>query len=85
MFSIYEVDVMKTISLHVPEDAYSELKSLAARRDQSVAAVIREAMDNYLEQERKRGRSVLDLEPFRCGRLRKRWTKSDVLDEMLNR
>jgi hypothetical protein len=47
--------------------------------------VIREAMDNYLEQERKRGRSVLDLEPFRCGRLRKRWTKSDVLDEMLNR
>ena len=76
---------MKTISLHVSEQAYEELKSLAARQERPVAAVIREAMDAYLEREQRAGRSVLDLEPFHCGPLRSGWSRDEVLDEMIAR
>lgn len=76
---------MKTISLHVSERAYDEFKSLAARQDRPVAAVIREAMEAYLEHERRTGRSVLDLEPFHCGPLREAWSRGEVFDEMLRR
>jgi hypothetical protein len=74
---------VKTISLHVSEVAYDELKSIAARQNRPVAAVIREAMDAYLGEERRRGRSVVDLPPFHCGPLREPWTRSQLLDEML--
>jgi hypothetical protein len=74
---------VKTVSLHVSEQAYDELKSIAARQNRSVAGVIREAMDAYLAQEQRKGRSVLELEPFHCGPLREPWTRSDVFEEML--
>ncbi len=74
---------MKSISLHVSEKSYQELKSIAARRGRPVAELIREAMGNYLERERGSSRSVLDIDPHRSGRLRKRWTRSELLDEML--
>jgi hypothetical protein len=74
---------VKTISLHVRERAYDEYKAIAARQKRPVAAVIREAMEAYLETERRGGVSVLDLEPFHCGPLREPWTRSDLFDEMI--
>ena len=76
---------MKSISLHVSEDAYAELKSIAMRQGRPVAALIRDAMTAYLEQERSTGPSVLDLEPFHCGPLRAPWSRSELMDEMLDR
>jgi hypothetical protein len=76
---------MKPVSVYLPERPYQELKSLAARRDRPVAELIREAMDQYLERERTSGRSILDIPPHRSGRLRRRWTRAELLDEMLRR
>ena len=74
---------MKPISLHVPERPYQDLKSIAARRGRPVAELVREAMVQYIERERKSSQSILDLAPHPSGRLRKRWTRSELLDEML--
>ncbi len=75
---------MKSISLHVPDAAYQELKSLAGRQGRPVAELIRQAMLDYLERDR-RERSVLDLAPHRSGRLKRAWTRSDIAEEMLGR
>lgn len=84
MISIYKADV-KLISLHVPGSAYDEMKSLAAAEGRPVAELIREAMSDYLDRERRTGRSVLEIPPHDGGRLRKGWTRSGIFDEMLGR
>jgi hypothetical protein len=76
---------MKSISVHVSEHAYEEFKSLASRRGRAVAELIREAMDSYLEAERRSSRSILDLEPLRCGRLLRPWTREEIFDEVRDR
>jgi hypothetical protein len=76
---------VKTISLRVSDAAYDELKSIAARQNRPVAAVLREAMEAYLEAERRRGTSVIDLPSFHCGPLREPWTRSQLLDENQSR
>ncbi len=75
---------MKLISLHVPDGPYEELKSRAASEGRPVADLIREAMAEYLDRERRAG-SVLDLPPLDAGRLRRGWTRSQLLDEMRGR
>jgi hypothetical protein len=76
---------MRPISLHVPDEAYSELKALANRRGQPVAALIREAMTEYLAREAGRSISLLDLAPHPSGPLLEPWTRSELLDEMRDR
>jgi hypothetical protein len=76
---------MKPISLHVPDEAYSELKTLANRRGQPVAALIREAMTEYLAREAGRRISLFDLAPHPSGPLLEPWTRSELLDEMRGR
>jgi hypothetical protein len=76
---------MKPISAHVSETDYQELKSLAARSGRSVADLLREAMAEYLMRERRTGRSILDLPPHRSGRLLAGWTRSKLMDEMVER
>jgi hypothetical protein len=76
---------MKVISLHVPEAPYQKAKSLARQRGVSVAQLLREAMLEYLEREGHSGVSVLDIPPFDGGRLKKSWTRSELLDEMIER
>jgi len=76
---------MKTISLHVSEQAYEELKSIAARHQQPVAELIREAMDNYLQRERRLGRSLLDLPAHPSGPLLEAWTREELMEEMMDR
>lgn len=76
---------MKPISIHVPEEAYQELKSLAQRQGRPVAELIRQAMADYLDRDRRSGRSLLEVRPHRSGRLRKRWTRAELADEMSGR
>jgi len=76
---------MKPISVHVAEDDYEELKSMAARTGRPVAELIRTAMTEYLHRERRGRLSVLDLPVHDSGELRERWTRSGLLDEMRDR
>jgi hypothetical protein len=76
---------MKPISLHVSDEDYTELKSLATRRGRPVAELIREAMTEYLARESGRGVSIFDLEPHPGGPLLEPWTRSELLDEMRGR
>ena len=76
---------MKPVSVYVAEPAYRELKSIALRSGRPVAELIREAMAEYLERRRGRRGSILDIPPHRSGPLRRRWTRSEIYDEMLER
>ncbi len=76
---------MKVISLHVPERAYEELKEIAAKEGRPVAALIREAMAEYVARETRPRHSLLDIPPHKGGRLKKRWTRSEIFDEMIGR
>ena len=76
---------MKPISVHVSEGTYEELKSLAARSGRPVAELIRQAMVDYLDVERRSHRSILDIEPHDSGRLVSPWDRSELLDEMMVR
>ncbi|MFI5181285.1 MAG: ribbon-helix-helix protein, CopG family [Thermoanaerobaculia bacterium] len=76
---------MKVISLHVPEKSYKEMKEIAASEGRPVAALIREAMADYVAREAKPARSLLDIAPHKGGGLKKRWTRSEIYDEMIGR
>lgn len=76
---------MKPISVHVSEDDYQELKSMAARTGRPVAELIRRAMSEFVARERPEQRSVLQLPAHDSGRAKEPWTRSDLLDEMPER
>ena len=74
---------MKPVSVYLPEGAYLEMKSLADQEGRPVAEFIRQAMMEFLERRRRSDRSVLELTPHRSGKLLEDWTRSEILDEML--
>ncbi len=74
---------MKAISVHVEEDHYQALKSLAARRERPVAELVREAMAEYLARRRRSGRSILDISAQSSGRQLEGWSRSELFDEMI--
>ncbi len=76
---------MKPISVHVSEDDYQELKSMAARTGRPVAELIRRAMAEFVERERPDQRSVLQLAAHDSGCAKEPWTRSDLVDEMRGR
>ena len=76
---------MKPISVHVSEDDYQELKSMAARTGRPVAELIRRAMAEFVERERPDQRSVLQLVAHDSGRAKEPWMRSDLVDEMRGR
>lgn len=73
---------MKPISMHVSESDYEELKSMAARTGRPVAELIRQAMGEYLDRERKSEQSILAIAPHHSGELLEGWTRSALIDEM---
>ena len=75
---------MRAISVHVEEQEYQRLKSLAGLEGRPVAALIRAAMADYLEREEHPGRSILDIPAHRSGKLLSGWTRADLYDEMLD-
>jgi len=58
---------------------------MAARTGRPVAELIRNAMAEYLDRERRGRSSVLELPAHDSGELREPWTRSEVLDEMRER
>jgi predicted transcriptional regulator len=75
---------MKSISVHLHEKAYQEMKALAAQRGRPVAELLRQAMDEYLERERGKGGSILERAGHESGRLLEVWTRDDIFEEMLD-
>jgi hypothetical protein len=73
---------MLPISIHVAEPDYVALKALAARRGRPVAELVREAMARYLHDERRHGESLATIPAHHSGKLRRRWRRSGLLDEM---
>ena len=76
---------MRVISVHVPEEPYQRLKSLAAREGRPAAELVREAMQDFLARSDAATHSLLDVPAYDSGRPRKGWTRSGLLDEMLRR
>jgi Ribbon-helix-helix protein, copG family len=75
---------MRAISVYVEEEEYQRFKSLAGLEGRPVAALIREAMSDYLDREVRPGRSILDIPAHDSGRLLHDWTRSELYDEMLD-
>lgn len=77
---------MKPISVHVPEDAYAELKALAERDGRPVAALIREAMRDYLRREEARSaHSILQIPAHPSGAQLGDWERHEVFDALIDR
>lgn len=76
---------MKVISVHVAEEPYQRLKSLAAREGRPAAELVREAMQEYLARAGSATHSLRDVPVHDSGKLRKGRTRSGLLDEMLRR
>jgi hypothetical protein len=72
---------MKKISIHVSERIYNEIESIAWRTGRPVAELIREALVDLVERERRSQPSVLSIEPHDSGRVLARWKRCDFLEE----
>lgn len=76
---------MKPISLHVRDEDYRALKTLADRTGRPVAELIREAMSEYLARKGGSGSSILDMPSHPSGALLRSWTREELMDEMRDR
>lgn len=74
---------MRPISLHVEDEVYRDLKSIAERTGRPVAELIRDAMSEYLARRVGRKGSIFDLSPHESGSLLQGWSREELLDEML--
>ena len=74
---------MRPISLHVEDDVYRSLKTLAERTGRPVSELIREAMAEYIGRKIGHGPSLLDLPAHPSGALLKPWAREELFDEML--
>ena len=74
---------MKTITINVSEPIYREFQARARRTDRTASELIRQAMEEYLRNERGGSGSVLSFQPLDLGRVKKGWSaKDDLLAEM---
>jgi len=74
---------MKAITINVSEPVYREFQRYATALDRTTSELIREAMEDYLDQKLSRRTSMKDLEPVSLGRvLRDTTTRGDLLVEM---
>jgi hypothetical protein len=72
----------KPISVHVDEENYEELKSMAGRQGRPVAELVREAMADYVTRERRTGIRFVDISPRSLGRRLRPWSREEIYDEM---
>ena len=75
---------MRTISLHVEDEAYARFRKLSELTNKPIAFLIREAMQGYLEANQARS-SLLAIEPQESGALINPWSRSEIYEEMLER
>lgn len=74
---------MKPISVHVPENEYQRLKSLAASQGRPVAELIREAMRAYGRRALQKGRSLAEIPALDAGKMLHESDRSGIFDEMI--
>ena len=74
---------MRTISINVSEKAYLEFKSFGELRGRPVAELIREAMDMYTDERIRPARVLRRMPTTGKPKLRRRWTKEEIQEEML--
>lgn len=72
----------KPISVHVDEENYADLKTMASRQGRPVAELVREAMADYVVRERRSGVRFTDIPPRSLGRPLRDWTREEIYDEM---
>ncbi len=75
---------MRAISLHVEDEVYRSLKTLAEHTGRPVSELIREAMAEYLGRKVGRGPSIFSIQPHSSGAALKPWTRDELYDEMLD-
>ena len=74
---------MKAITINVSEPVYREFQRYASALDRTTSELIREAMEDYLDEKLKRRASLKDLEPVSLGKLPSdTTTRGDLLAEM---
>jgi hypothetical protein len=76
---------VRTISVHVSETDYAAFKSLAAQDERPVAALIREAMSDWLAQHQRVGASLAEITPVDCGAQRVEFHRDELADEWFGR
>lgn len=74
---------MKAITINVSEPVYREFQHFAEAHDRTTSELIREAMEDFLDQKLRLRTSIKDLGPVSLGRvLRDTATRGDLLAEM---
>lgn len=75
---------MRPISVHVEEAEYRRLKAIAAAEGRPVAALVRQAMSDYVRRRGRTQRSVLDIPAHSSGKLLRPWDRAEIYDEMVD-
>lgn len=75
---------MKTLTLYVSENIYSSYQAIAATKKVKAAALIRSAMEYYLNEQLNKKKSLENWEPLNLGRVKSDWKNSSFRDEMMD-
>jgi len=75
---------MKPLTLYVSNEVYSSYQDAAERSGVKAAALIRNAMDYFLQEKLTKQKSLDSFVPFDSGKMIKDYKESDYREEMLN-
>lgn len=73
---------MKTTSLTLSDELYDRLKIEARKRKCSMARILRESIERQLEVGPDWGISLQQIPRHRCGRVKARWSRDQIYDEV---
>jgi len=75
---------MKPLTLYVSNDVYASYQEMAERSGVKAAALIRTAMDFFLQEKLTKKQNLDDFVPFDSGKLLQDYKDSDFREEMLD-
>mgnify|MGYP003299730393 CR=1 FL=1 len=75
---------MKPLTLYVSNDIYSSYQEMAERTGVKAAALIRSAMEFFMQEKLSKRRDLDSFKPFDSGKLLKDYNDSDFREEMIN-
>ncbi len=75
---------MKPLTLYVSNDVYASYQEMAERSGVKAAALIRTAMDFFLQEKLIKKQNLDDFVPFDSGKLLQDYKDSDFREEMLD-
>lgn len=86
MAAAVSVSRMKPVTVYFNELMYLKFQQMAARQNRKAAELVRDAMDEYLENHNKPAQSLDDWKPLSLGGLvpgAADWISKDYQDELL--